>query len=232
MISKTVLFFSMCVIPSAAIAGMVNFDDYGSGAIIDDEYLSMGVSFDNLRTIEVGTQGIDGASSFPYVAMPNRAGSSLFDGKSALDIAADYGIESIVYNDNTYTDVLFFVPGTGGQVAGVTDSVAVNVGFDWEAVAPGEVNQVLIEAFDSNFNLLGFTLSPTLSVDNILSIGVDFEGIRGVRISQSDGVAIDDLAFNTPVVLSVPEPNCLSLLACALSISWNSRRKRYSQSLA
>ncbi|MEZ6094841.1 MAG: hypothetical protein R3C03_11505 [Pirellulaceae bacterium] len=54
----------------------------------------------------------------------------------------------------SFVGVNFALGGTNTHA--VKDSVSILAGFDFNAVGSNEVNRVVLETFDRNFNLFGF----------------------------------------------------------------------------
>ncbi len=178
----------------------LEFDELPNLSTVTDQFRKAGVLFDSGTVIAQGTSGVDGSASFPNTVIVTNTGNSLFDGKNASEITACYDISQQQGFGESFADISFVIAGTATPAE--TNFVSILVGFDFVAVGANEVNRVVLEAFDSNFDLIEFDLSPQLVSAIPTELTVFAEGIRGVRITQSDGVTFDNFCFNATTVAS------------------------------
>jgi hypothetical protein len=111
-----------------------------------------------------------------------------------------------LYNGGGIISAMFMLP---GNIPGVTDSVSIK--GDLIPIS----GTVTLQAFDIQNNLLDSDVKPDSPAPATLSVSAP--GIHRIAFfSQSNTVAFDDLAFNTPVAADedalVPEPASMLLL--------------------
>ena len=114
-----------------------------------------------------------------------------------------------LFNGGGTISAIFMLP---GDIPGVTDSVSIK-----GDLIPISGN-VTLQAFDIDNNLIDSDVKPDSPAPATLSVSAP--GIHRIAFfSQSNTVAFDDLAFNTPVAADVdtmvPEPASLMLLGSA-----------------
>jgi hypothetical protein len=216
--SKTLLSTIVTLLASAELvqAALLDFEEFQDLASIPtNQFLALGAQFYSCGVLQVGLHGIDGAHSGTKVMAPG--GTNSIDGTSATNIAQLHGVPPQYYGASV-GDIVFVEPGTT-NLATVSE-FSLWMGFDHLSLRAGEENRVIIEAFDlAGIRIIDY-VSPSLTMPSIYQ-SFATSGVHRIRITQVDGVTIDDLAFGTPTGSGFRAD-----IYCAVEVCWPSQTDR------
>lgn len=154
---------------------------------------------------QVGTSGIDATHSGIKVGILGNATS--VDGTTATQIALDHSVPARYYG-STVADFVFVLPNTSTPTT--IGSFSLYAGFDHLSLSSGEENRIIMEGFSSNGVKVLDYVSPQLYQPELF-IQFNSVDIGRIRMTQVDGVAIDDFRFTSSSV--APEASPLALVA-------------------
>lgn len=232
------LVFGLVFLSQPAMAVLLDFEGFGAGTIIDDEYFTtLGISVNGVNTARGGATNL--AVIFdthaPTGGDPDLAGPFT---NPTFGLGAPGNVLIIHEHPGECNGIVCSDPDDeGARPAGYFDfffDSAVTLNsidfFDVEGAENGNTPDNAIRLFDEdNLELSADTFyTPNTGGDNTWGrVAFGVEGVRSMRIFLGGSGAIDNIDFEQPGDLppEVPAPSPIVLMALGLScLAWWRRR--------